>query len=298
MERRTVSSAATTGFDNASAYDVHRPSYPPQIVEALLGHLDVANKPRARIIDLAAGTGKFTELLAARDESFEVVAVEPVGKMRETLAGKKLRGVEIRDGLADSMNVADGWADAVVAAQSFHWYVSALSHLEAREKLSLIQSQVCQRGRTERDSSGVEARREPQVDSIDRQADNQPLNWVASTRWEDALKRIILPLKPDGTPRFRDDKWWEVFERQSRAAEAYFSTPIGQEKVPFAVWRTKDLLWDRVNTLSQVAILSKEDKAEFKAKFDDILKGNDQVWNDKGEVEFHGYLVYGWTTRL
>lgn len=141
-------------------------------------------------------------------------------------------------------------------------------------------------------------RSEPQVDSIDRQADNQPLNWVASTRWEDALKRIILPLKPDGTPRFRDDKWWEVFERQSRAAEAYFSTPIGQEKVPFAVWRTKDLLWDRVNTLSQVAILSKEDKAEFKAKFDDILKGNDQVWNDKGEVEFHGYLVYGWTTRL
>lgn len=179
MERRTVSSAATTGFDNASAYDVHRPSYPPQIVEALLGHLDVANRPHARIIDLAAGTGKFTELLAARDESFEVVAVEPVGKMRETLAGKNLRGVEIRDGLADSMDLADGWADAVVAAQvssllqsticraiadtcvrqSFHWYVSALSHLEARKKLSLIQSQVCQRGRTERDSSGVEARR-------------------------------------------------------------------------------------------------------------------------------------------
>lgn len=115
--QQAVAQAATTGFNNASAYDVHRPSYPPEAVQSLLHHLSVANKPNAKIVDLAAGTGKFTELLAAREEQYEIVAVEPVAKMRESLAGKDLKGVEVRDGLATGMEVGDAWADAVIAAQ-------------------------------------------------------------------------------------------------------------------------------------------------------------------------------------
>lgn len=117
MLSQQVAHAATTGFNNASAYDVHRPSYPPQAVQSLLENLGVANKPHARIVDLAAGTGKFTELLAAREEQYEIVAVEPVAKMRGSLEGKHLKGVEVRDGLATGMEVGDGWADAVIAAQ-------------------------------------------------------------------------------------------------------------------------------------------------------------------------------------
>lgn len=115
--QQEVAHAATTGFDNASAYDVHRPSYPPKAVQSLLHHLGVANTPNAKIVDLAAGTGKFTELLAAREERYKIVAVEPVAKMRQSLVAKKLKGVEVRDGLANRMDVGDGWADAVIAAQ-------------------------------------------------------------------------------------------------------------------------------------------------------------------------------------
>lgn len=115
--QRTVALAASTGFHNAAAYDIHRPSYPKEAVRSFLSHLGVAHRTRAKIIDLAAGKGKFTELLAAREEEYEIMAIEPVAKMREILSGKKLDGVAVRDGLATRMDVADGWADAVIAAQ-------------------------------------------------------------------------------------------------------------------------------------------------------------------------------------
>lgn len=73
----SIPSASTKGFQNASSYDKHRPSYPPEAVTRFLEHLQVNGVKRARIVDLAAGTGKFTELLVGRDEDFEILAVEP-----------------------------------------------------------------------------------------------------------------------------------------------------------------------------------------------------------------------------
>ncbi len=72
-----ILSASTKGFHDASLYDKHRPSYPPEAVTRFLEHLQVHGMKGARIVDLAAGTGKFTELLAGRDEGFEILAVEP-----------------------------------------------------------------------------------------------------------------------------------------------------------------------------------------------------------------------------
>ena len=128
--------------------------------------------------------------------------------------------------------------------------------------------------------------------------DNQPPGWTASTKWEDGVKQLVLALPPDGIDRFRDDKWWQVFERQASASEPYFAAPIGRETVSFTAWRTKELLWDRINTLSQVAVLRGHEKDMFKARFDEIFENGDQVWNDEGEVEFHGVTTYGWTSRL
>jgi hypothetical protein len=58
------------------------------------------------------------------------------------------------------------------------------------------------------------------------------------------------------------------------------------------------LLWERILTLSQVAVLQGADRDAFKAKFDEIVSQGGQVWNEKGEVEFHGFTTYGWTSRL
>lgn len=73
----SIPSVSNKGFQNASSYDQYRPSYPHEAVTRFLEHLQVSGVKGARIVDLAAGTGKFTELLADRDEGFEILAVEP-----------------------------------------------------------------------------------------------------------------------------------------------------------------------------------------------------------------------------
>ncbi|KAL8634094.1 hypothetical protein Q9189_000013, partial [Teloschistes chrysophthalmus] len=100
-----LSSAADKGFTNASSYDTFRPSYHPGTVDDLLAKLQVKDLKKARMVDLGAGTGKFTELLASRDEDYEIIAVEPHAEMRKQCEGKKLRGVTVVEGNAVTIPV-------------------------------------------------------------------------------------------------------------------------------------------------------------------------------------------------
>jgi SAM-dependent methyltransferase len=72
-----------------------------------------------RVVDVGAGTGKLTRQLVAA--GLDVVAVEPSGQMLDELR-RVLRGVEAHEASAESIPLPDGAADAVVCAQSFHWF--------------------------------------------------------------------------------------------------------------------------------------------------------------------------------
>lgn len=108
------------GFSKAAQYDTHRATYSADAVEVLLENLQVSGKKNARILDLAAGTGKFTDALAARGEQFDIVAVEPLQSMRDVLAGKQLSNVEVKDGHASSIPLEEASVEAVVIAQVSH----------------------------------------------------------------------------------------------------------------------------------------------------------------------------------
>lgn len=112
-----LADVASRGFAAAASYDQHRPSYPPEAVERMLTHLQVRGLGGARILDLAAGTGKFTELLAKRGEQFEIFAVEPHKRMREELERKNLRGVTVLEGDAVMIPLESQSVDAVIVAQ-------------------------------------------------------------------------------------------------------------------------------------------------------------------------------------
>lgn len=112
-----VNQVATDGFAKGALYDQHRPLYPSEAVDRLLGHVGLAGKHGARVVDLGAGTGKFTEALAGREEKYEVLAVEPLDSMRDVLAAKGLSGVETRKGTATDIGVEDGTVDAVLVGQ-------------------------------------------------------------------------------------------------------------------------------------------------------------------------------------
>ncbi|EHL03316.1 putative Uncharacterized methyltransferase C25B8.09 [Glarea lozoyensis 74030] len=169
---------ANIGFGDASSYDKFRPSYPPEAVEKLLAHLGLSGVDGARVVDLASGTGKFTEfgLLAGRPEKFEIVAVEPHQGMRLELEKKELKGVKSVDGDACNIPLEDGWGDALIAAQkNVNCYRFA-----TRDALNEIH-RVLRPGATFGMIWNIEDY-------------NSPLEWNASSKWEQKLKDIICQI--------------------------------------------------------------------------------------------------------
>lgn len=113
--------SAEEGYANVGAdYEKGRPGYSAAAVAYLLQRLGVArSSDTRRVVDLAAGTGKFTRALL--DAGVRPIAVEPVAHMRETFASTT-PGVEVRDGSAEALPFDDQSVDAVVVAQAFHWF--------------------------------------------------------------------------------------------------------------------------------------------------------------------------------
>ncbi|MBA3384070.1 MAG: methyltransferase domain-containing protein [Actinobacteria bacterium] len=75
-------------------------------------------EPGAHVVDVGAGTGKFARQLVAR--GLRVTGVEPIAEMREIF--ERTVGAEALEGTAESIPLDDGSADAVTAAQAFHWF--------------------------------------------------------------------------------------------------------------------------------------------------------------------------------
>ena len=97
----------------ADAYDRARPSYPLQAAEWLTGRIP------STVVELGAGTGKFTDLLLQLGH--DVLATDPLDEM---LAHLRLRHPDLRVATAPAEQIpaATRSVDTVVAAQSFHWF--------------------------------------------------------------------------------------------------------------------------------------------------------------------------------
>jgi ubiquinone/menaquinone biosynthesis C-methylase UbiE len=117
MAAQTLAPIAQSAFSQASAYDKNRPVYTSTEADALLTLIGLNGRHGARVVDLGAGTGLFTEALAARTEEFDIVAVDPHDDMRGELERKALRGVTVKKGWGSEIAVEDGSVDAVFAAQ-------------------------------------------------------------------------------------------------------------------------------------------------------------------------------------
>jgi len=123
-----VHEAAAIGFDKAAdEYERARPSYPAEAVDFVVSTFGIG--PGSIVLDLAAGTGKFTRLLVPTGAS--MIAVEPVEGMRRVLRDV-LPAIDILDGTAESIPAADESVDLVVCAQAFHWFDGPAALAEIR----------------------------------------------------------------------------------------------------------------------------------------------------------------------
>jgi SAM-dependent methyltransferase len=272
-------SGALSGFADGSSYDRHRPSYPPEAVSALLARMGLAGGAGARVVDLAAGTGKFTELLVARDEAFDVLAVEPHDGMRAELERKRLRGAVVRKGLATDVPVADGWADGVVCAQSFHWFatVDALASMARAMKPAA--------------SLGL-------VWNVEDY--NNTLRHSSPHPWTVALRRLLFDLdaeSPPDTPalRFRNETWRRVFAAGS-GADRFFG-PLREEQFAWTTFVDADDLWSRFRTLSQIAALDGDKLAAARKLFDEAIAGPGTERDAQGRIAVRGITLIAWAQR-
>ncbi|KAB0494167.1 class I SAM-dependent methyltransferase [Pseudomonas vancouverensis] len=119
--RDQVHHSAAAGYKQvADTYVRGRPDYPPQVAQWLSDELGLEDDKT--VIDLGAGTGKFTARLV--DTGAQVIAVEPVPQMLEKLSAA-FPGVLAVNGTAMDLPLPDASVDVVVCAQAFHWFAGS-----------------------------------------------------------------------------------------------------------------------------------------------------------------------------
>jgi len=112
-----VSERARSFETVAADYERHRPEYPEEALRWAVGQLGI--RPRGRVLDVGAGTGKLARGLVAI--GLDVVAVEPGAPMLEQLR-RAVPEADALDGAAESIPLSGASVDAAFAGQAYHWF--------------------------------------------------------------------------------------------------------------------------------------------------------------------------------
>ena len=105
----------------AAEYERGRPGWPAEVLDPLPLTDD------STVLDLGAGTGKLTRVLAARYR--RVIALEPLDELRAILA-ERVPSAEPLPGVAEAISMGEAEVGAVFAAQSFHWFANEVAVAE------------------------------------------------------------------------------------------------------------------------------------------------------------------------
>ena len=228
-----VHRAAAEGFGRAAAtYERGRPSYPEAAVDWLVTSLGIGQG--TTVIDLGAGTGKFTRML--RPTGARIIAIEPVPAMRDEL-GRAVLGVEILDGCAEAIPCADGSADAITAAQAFHWFAGVPALTEMHRVLR------------EGGGLGLIWNRRDQGDALQASLD------------------AIIRRYRGRAPAHEANSWREVIQSSP------LFQPAGERQFRYAQVVDPDGLVDRVLSISFIAMLGERDRAAVAEELRDLARG-------------------------
>ncbi len=228
---------AAEGYQvRAETYVSGRPDYPPEVAAWLREELGAA--PGKRVLDLGAGTGKFTPRLVATGA--DVVAVEPVAAMREQLI-RLNPTVQALEGSAEAIPLPDASVDAVVCAQAFHWFANARALEEIQRVLK---------------PGGVLG--------LIWNVRDETVPWVA------ALSRILTPHEGDA-PRYVSQKWRRLFPAPG-------FTPLRERHFPNAhAGSPERVIVDRSLSVSFIAALPAPEQARVAAQVRELIAATPEL---------------------
>ncbi len=219
----------------ADSYERGRPEHAPAVVGALCAEL--ALERGARVLDLAAGTGKLTRALVAA--GLDVTAVEPQAAMRERLAQFVPAGRAL-EGAAEAIPLADGSMQAVTVADAFHWF-------DAPAALAEI-ARVLEPG------GGLAVL----VTAPD---------WRGAS-WADGLGKLLVDLRPEH-PQFDGPSWQD----SARAASAW--GPLREVRVSFPQDTDAERLLAYMGSISWVAAMPEDERVEVLARMASLIEAGE-----------------------
>ncbi|PPC74320.1 SAM-dependent methyltransferase [Pokkaliibacter plantistimulans] len=245
----SVHDAAQSGYSQASAtYRRGRPEYPAEVDSWLTATLGLG--PSATVVDLGAGTGKFTRRLVATGA--EVIAVEPVAAMRAELQ-QALPQVQALEGNAAAIPLPDASVDVLVCAQSFHWFATEATLAEVARVLK-------PGGRF----------------ALIWNVRDERVDWVA------AITEIITPYEGDA-PRFYKGDWRQPL--QSALFQQTF-TPLQQQLWPHAhLGSSEEVIIARSLSVSFIAALPQTEQDKVEAALRGLISRYPQL-RDQQELAF------------
>jgi SAM-dependent methyltransferase len=280
------------------AYEQARPSYPEEALEFIFSKIKSAfpneilpptqkeeeegeegedKQTRSssffdgiKILDLAAGTGKFTRLLCkyfspeyAREHQ-PILAVEPAEGMRKTFKEVMEPWIPIVHGKSDEIPPSEGAEHyhIVTIAQAFHWFANIATLREVARVLKKGGAMV--------------------------------LIWNLEDDSVEGIKelRSVYERYDGDVPQYRKGVYREVFEDDE--AKVLFDIPI-KFSVRWMMEMDKEMVWKRVLSKSYISNLDEEEQQKVKVMVDDVVS---KYIRDDGVFEMWHYTDVLWVPRL
>jgi SAM-dependent methyltransferase len=233
----SVHDLASHGFDRgAAAYERGRPDYPLDAVEWIVANLGIT--AGRTVIDLGAGTGKFTRLLVPTGA--RVIAVEPVAGMRHEFQ-RAMPGVSVLKGTAQAIPLPSASADAVTAAQAFHWFAT-------RESLDEIHRVLREGG-----GLGLIWNRRDQRDPL-----------------QATIETMIRPYR-GRAPAHERDRWRDAMQESSAFGL------LGERRFSHRQTVDRDGLLDRVASTSFIASLAEAERVTVLNAVAELVAGQARI---------------------
>jgi SAM-dependent methyltransferase len=224
-------------------YERGRPEFPERAIGFLVDRLSL--NPGRTLLELGAGTGKLTRMLAP--SGARIIAVEPLAAMREALS-RNLPDVEVLDAVAEDLPLEEGSVDATVAAQAFHWFDGDRALTELARVLG----------------------------------PSAPIALVWNVRdetvpWIRELTGLIEPYRGD-TPSHRSLRWKAAFD----TSDAFL--PPELTSFPYLHATTRERIVARVLSISFIAALAAEERDAVAAAVRHLVPTDEVAFAYRTEV--------------